>query len=66
MMTRYMIRGRLRDPTGLKDFNAHDYCFSTEQFGPGQLVFPRDAPWDWLPPIRRLSGPLLFRYADTS
>ncbi|HCL3571290.1 TPA: peroxide stress protein YaaA [Pseudomonas aeruginosa] len=46
MMARYVIRERLRDPAGLKDFNAHGYYFSAEQSGPDQLVFLRDAPQD--------------------
>ncbi len=46
MMARYVIRERLRDPAGLKDFKAHGYYFSAEQSGPDQLVFLRDAPQD--------------------
>ncbi|MGV8604365.1 peroxide stress protein YaaA, partial [Pseudomonas aeruginosa] len=41
MMARYVLRERLRDPAGLKDFNAHGYYISAEQSGPDQLVFLR-------------------------
>lgn len=66
MMARYVIRERLRDPAGLKDFNAHGYYFSAEQSGPDQLVFLRDAPARLISPARRPGGPLLFRHADAS
>ena len=56
MMARYVIRERLRDPAGLKDFNAHGYYFSAEQSGPDQLVFLRGRPARLISPARRLAG----------
>ncbi len=46
LMARYVIKERLRDPEGLKDFDAAGYRFSAGQSGPDRLVFLRDAPQD--------------------
>jgi len=45
-MARYVIKERLRDPEGLKDFDAAGYRFSAGQSGADRLVFLRDAPQD--------------------
>jgi len=44
MMARYVIKERLRDPAGLRDFDAQGYRFCAEQSSPDSLVFLRDAP----------------------
>lgn len=46
LMARYVIRERLRDPEGLKDFNYQGYRYSTEHSKPDSLVFLRDHPQD--------------------
>lgn len=46
LMARYVIKERLRDPAGLKDFNYQGYRYSAEQSGPDSLVFLRDEPQD--------------------
>ena len=42
LMARYVIKERLQDPAGLKDFNAQGYRFSSEHSKPDSLVFLRD------------------------
>ncbi|MNZ34632.1 hypothetical protein D3C78_520130 [compost metagenome] len=44
MMARYVIRERLTDPAGLKDFDYAGYRFSAEQSTEDSLVFLRDTP----------------------
>lgn len=44
LMARYVIKERLSDPAGLKDFNYQGYRFSAEQSKPDSLVFLRDDP----------------------
>jgi uncharacterized protein len=44
LMARYVIKERLRDPAGLKDFAYAGYRFSAEQSKPDSLVFLRDQP----------------------
>ncbi|MFG0380126.1 peroxide stress protein YaaA [Pseudomonas sp. zbq_18] len=46
LMARYVIKERLRDPAGLKDFNYQGYRYSAEQSKPDSLVFLRDHPED--------------------
>lgn len=45
-MARYVIRERLRDPEGLKDFDDRGYRFSVSHSTPERLVFLRDKPLD--------------------
>ncbi|MAB97446.1 MAG: peroxide stress protein YaaA [Pseudomonadaceae bacterium] len=42
LMARYVIKERLRDPQGLKDFNYQGYAYSSERSTPDNLVFLRD------------------------
>ena len=42
LMARYVIKERLRDPAGLKDFSYQGYRYSAEQSKPDSLVFLRD------------------------
>ena len=42
LMARYVIKERLQDPAGLKDFNAQGYRFSSEHSKADSLVFLRD------------------------
>lgn len=44
LMARYVIKERLRDPAGLKDFAYAGYSYSAEQSKPDSLVFLRDQP----------------------
>jgi cytoplasmic iron level regulating protein YaaA (DUF328/UPF0246 family) len=44
MMARYVIKERLQDPEGLKDFNYQGYRYSAEHSRPDSLVFLRDEP----------------------
>lgn len=44
LMARYVIKERLSDPAGLKDFNYQGYRFSAEHSKPDSLVFLRDDP----------------------
>ncbi|WP_397378277.1 peroxide stress protein YaaA [Pseudomonas sp.] len=44
LMARYVIKERLSDPAGLKDFNYQGYRFSAEQSKTDSLVFLRDDP----------------------
>lgn len=44
LMARYVIKERLQDPEGLKDFNYQGYRYSVEHSGPDSLVFLRDEP----------------------
>lgn len=44
LMARYVIKERLRDPAGLKDFAYAGYRYSAEQSTPDSLVFLRDQP----------------------
>lgn len=46
MMARYVIKQRLNDPDGLKDFNYQGYRYHAEQSKPDNLVFLRDQPDD--------------------
>lgn len=46
LMARYVIKERLRDPAGLKDFSYQGYRYSAEQSKPDSLVFLRDHPED--------------------
>jgi cytoplasmic iron level regulating protein YaaA (DUF328/UPF0246 family) len=42
MMARYVIKERLNDPNGLKDFNYQGYRYHAEHSKPDSLVFLRD------------------------
>jgi uncharacterized protein len=42
MMARYVIKERLNDPEGLKDFNYQGYAYHAEHSKPDSLVFLRD------------------------
>jgi cytoplasmic iron level regulating protein YaaA (DUF328/UPF0246 family) len=42
MMARYVIKERLNDPDGLKDFNSQGYRYHAEHSKPDSLVFLRD------------------------
>jgi cytoplasmic iron level regulating protein YaaA (DUF328/UPF0246 family) len=42
MMARYVIKERLNDPDGLKDFNYQGYRYHAEHSKPDSLVFLRD------------------------
>ncbi|MHA6494156.1 peroxide stress protein YaaA [Pseudomonas borbori] len=42
LMARYVIKERLIDPTGLKDFNDQGYAYSSALSTPNKLVFLRD------------------------
>jgi uncharacterized protein len=44
LMARYVIKERLTDPDGLKDFNYQGYRYSAEHSRPDSLVFLRDEP----------------------
>lgn len=44
LMARYVVKERLSDPAGLKDFNYQGYRFSVEHSKPDSLVFLRDDP----------------------
>ncbi|MDH1265175.1 peroxide stress protein YaaA [Pseudomonas sp. GD03944] len=44
LMARYVIKERLTDPQGLKDFTYQGYRYSAEQSTPDNLVFLRDTP----------------------
>ncbi len=44
LMARYVIKERLTDPAGLKDFNYLGYGYSAEHSKPDSLVFLRDQP----------------------
>lgn len=44
LMARYVIKERLSDPAGLKDFNYQGYRFSAEHSKTDSLVFLRDDP----------------------
>ncbi|MDH4570920.1 peroxide stress protein YaaA [Pseudomonas sp. BN414] len=44
LMARYVIKERLKDPEGLKDFNYQGYRYSAEHSKPDSLVFLRDEP----------------------
>jgi hypothetical protein len=44
LMARYVIKERLNDPAGLKDFNYQGYRFSAEHSKTDSLVFLRDDP----------------------
>ncbi|WP_439861120.1 peroxide stress protein YaaA [Pseudomonas sp. MBLB4136] len=46
LMARYVIKERLSDPEGLKDFNYQGYRFAAEQSNADKLVFLRDQPQD--------------------
>ncbi|WP_375737472.1 peroxide stress protein YaaA [Pseudomonas boanensis] len=46
LMARYVIKERLNDPEGLKDFNYDGYRFSVAHSKPNSLVFLRDHPQD--------------------
>ncbi len=46
LMARYVIKERLNDPEGLKDFNYQGYRYHAEQSKPDSLVFLRDQPDD--------------------
>ncbi|WP_454255940.1 peroxide stress protein YaaA [Pseudomonas sp. Marseille-Q8238] len=46
LMARYVIKERLKDPAGLKDFNYQGYRYSTEHSKEDSLVFLRDQPQD--------------------
>lgn len=44
MMARYVIKERITDPAGLKDFSDQGYRYSAEHSKPDSLVFLRDHP----------------------
>src|SRR5690606_1846916 len=46
LMARYVIKERLNDPQGLKDFNYQGYRYSAEHSKLDTLVFLRDQPQD--------------------
>jgi hypothetical protein len=46
LMARYVIKERLTDPAGLKDFTSEGYRYSAENSTPDTLVFLRDHPHD--------------------
>jgi cytoplasmic iron level regulating protein YaaA (DUF328/UPF0246 family) len=46
LMARYVIKERLNDPAGLKDFNYQGYRYHAEHSKPDSLVFLRDQPDD--------------------
>jgi len=46
LMARYVIKERLQDPEGLKDFNYQGYRYSAEHSHADNLVFLRDHPHD--------------------
>lgn len=46
LMARYVIKERLTDLHGLKDFNYQGYRYSAERSTPDNLVFLRDTPQD--------------------
>jgi uncharacterized protein len=46
LMARYVIKERLSDPEGLKDFSYQGYRFAAEQSKADKLVFLRDQPQD--------------------
>jgi cytoplasmic iron level regulating protein YaaA (DUF328/UPF0246 family) len=46
LMSRYVIKERLRNPEGLKDFSYQGYRYSAEQSKADKLVFLRDQPED--------------------
>ncbi|MDH4654462.1 MULTISPECIES: peroxide stress protein YaaA [unclassified Pseudomonas] len=46
LMARYVIKERLQDPAGLKDFSYQGYRYSAEHSKPDSLVFLRDQPQD--------------------
>ncbi|MBT8768157.1 peroxide stress protein YaaA [Metapseudomonas boanensis] len=46
LMARYVIKERLNDPEGLKDFNYDGYRFSVAHSKPDSLVFLREHPQD--------------------
>ncbi|MGH8353599.1 MAG: peroxide stress protein YaaA, partial [Pseudomonas sp.] len=46
LMARYVIKERLQDPEGLKDFNYQGYRFAAEHSQADNLVFLRDSPPD--------------------
>lgn len=45
-MARYVIKERLTNPEGLKDFNYQGYRYSAEHSKADSLVFLRDQPQD--------------------
>lgn len=46
LMARYVIKERLKDPEGLKDFSYQGYSYSAEHSKEDSLVFLRDQPQD--------------------
>lgn len=46
LMARYVIKERLSDPAGLKDFNYQGYRFNAEQSSEDNLIFLRDSAED--------------------
>ncbi|WCD79453.1 peroxide stress protein YaaA [Pseudomonas sp. TUM22785] len=46
LMARYVIKERLTDPQGLKDFDYQGYRYSAEASSADKLVFLRDTPQD--------------------
>jgi uncharacterized protein len=46
LMARYVIKERLSDPSGLKDFTYEGYRYSAENSKPDTLTFLRDHPLD--------------------
>ena len=46
LMARYVIKERLTNPEGLKDFNYQGYRYSAEHSGADSQVFLRDQPQD--------------------
>lgn len=46
LMARYVIKERLTDPQGLKDFDYQGYRFAAEASSENKLVFLRDTPRD--------------------
>ncbi|MBS7663722.1 peroxide stress protein YaaA [Pseudomonas lalucatii] len=46
LMARYVIKRRLTDPEGLKDFDSQGYRYSAEQSKADKLVFLREQPQD--------------------
>lgn len=44
LMARHVIKERLQDPAGLRDFACQGYRYCAERSGPDSLVFLRDSP----------------------
>ena len=61
LMARYVIKERLTDPQGLKDFDYQGYRYSAEASSPDKLVFLRDTRRTDFPPVSHHNLPLVGR-----